>query len=55
MNVANASDVRHAYMVNGFGVMDVGCTFQPVNIKTITQYFSMASQTRIIMNNCADT
>lgn len=55
MNVANTSDVRHAYMVNGFGVMDVGCTFQPVNIKTITQYFSMASQTRIIMNNDADT
>ena len=55
MNVANAADVRHACMVTGFGVMDVGCTFQPVNIKTITQYFSVASQTRIVMNNDADT
>ena len=34
--------------------MDVGCTFQPVNIKTITQYFSVASPSWTVMNVASD-
>ena len=54
MNVANDADVRHACIVTGFRVMAMGGTFQPVKIKTVTQYFSVASPTWTVMNVASD-
>ena len=54
MKVANDADVRHACMVTGFRVMVMGCTFQPVKIKTVTQYFSVASPSWTVMNVASD-